>query len=360
MKVRFYLSIPVLWVLAIGIAVATMGEPALAQTCADSSYSYDASCGGNSIVAGSTVTASSTVSVAAKQTAGLVFNRVSSFRASGKAPGNQQSGAGTIKLFELGSGKNAGNSDTPVGIWADGAWSKFDGSKAGSDFDGHAVSGMIGGDVTLDRWIVGLAMGYENTDVDTKFNNGNVSGNGYTVAPYAAYRIDNTFSVDALLGFSWLNYDQNRIDPAVGTQVTGSTNANRYFGGANVVGNWSRDQVNLSGKVGTFYLSERQGAFTESDGTAVARQTLNIGTVSVGGRVGYQLDMVEPYVSAEYGYDYRHSEGTYDGENSFGGAVGVALDAGNGFTGTLEGNYNEKDSVTSYGGSLFLRYNLEF
>lgn len=344
------------------LAVTFAGSPVHATSiaCGNSTYSYNSECSGNSAVAGSTVASSSTVSVSATQTAGLVLNRVSSFRAGSSAPGSQQSGAGTLKLLELGSGKNAGNSDTPIGVWINGAWTTFDGTKSGAKFDGDAFSGMIGADVTLDRLIVGLAAGWESSSVDTKFNNGNLDGSGYTVSPYAAYRINRIFSVDGVLGYSRLSYDENRLDPLSNAQISGNTDANRWFGSLNVVANTSHNQFNLSGKVGTFYLSENQDAFTETDGTAVAKQDLTIGTVSLGGRVGYQLDKVEPYISAQYGYDYNGAGGTYDGKNSYGGAVGVQIDAGNGFTGNLEGTASEKDSVTAYGGSLFLRYNLQF
>ncbi|MDZ7737050.1 MAG: autotransporter outer membrane beta-barrel domain-containing protein [Gammaproteobacteria bacterium] len=82
--------------------------------------------------------------------------------------------------------------------------------------------------------LFGIAIGYEHTDIDTGFNRGNVESDGFTIAPYAGFLLDDLLSVDATLGYTRIDVDQFRTDPASGARITSGTISDRWFASANM------------------------------------------------------------------------------------------------------------------------------
>ena len=249
-------------------------------------------------------------------------------------------------MVALGTGSAAGDGDNKIGVWANGSWTRVVGSKSPVKFDGHIWTGMIGGDYMFTKnFIGGLALGYENAEYDTAFNNGNTDSSGYTVAPYIIARINDTFSVDFNVGYTRVDYDLDRLDPVGGAKVTADTDSNRWFGALNLNGDWNIDSVTLGANVGTLYAREDRDGFTESDTTTVLSDNIDIGRVNIGGRAGYLFeDVFEPYVTALFEFDYANEKSAYDDRVGVVFGLGFNVFAGEGFSANVEGTTTEARS----------------
>jgi hypothetical protein len=208
--------------------------------------------------------------------------------------------------FEGGlSGLNAGDDAFPFGAWV--SYSYSDLSSTAYDGNRHTVLGGIDF-APWESTVLGIAVGYEDSDTDTTFNLGELETDGYTIAPYFGYLFTDTWSVNFSFGYSDLEYDQFRTDPITGGRVTSSPDADRWFGmfnlnGLTTYGNWI-----LGGRVGTLWAKSEVDAFVESDTTAVAEARSKLGTWSIGGDAAYSFGEFEPFVSATYEYDYSMTE----------------------------------------------------
>ncbi len=379
---RWRLTVPSL-VLAGPLFVFAGTAQAQTGPCTTAGYSTTYSqCSGNTVKSSSTVTSAEVVRAAVAQTGGLIASRIGALSGGPGAPGFALAPDRHMKILALGnagqkfettdpdmkklekdfgvSGLAAGANKPRLGIWADGAWSRLLFDKADSKFDGEIWSGVVGVDYAFtDRLIIGVAGAYEDQNFDTTFNRGTVDGSGFTAAPYVVYKLHKNFSLDASGGYSWLDYDNTRKDPITSTRITGSTDASRWFGAANLNAGYALDQWRFGGKIGTLYAREKKDAFTESNSVRVGEQTTNVGDVQLGVRLGYVfkvLDGLEPYVSALGRYAYQDG-GSGDNTDAVLG-VGASLRAGPATLGIQGTTVEGRDNTKQYSGSVNLR--LEF
>jgi hypothetical protein len=212
--------------------------------------------------------------------------------------------------FEGGiSGLNAGDGVISYGAWLSYSYSDFDNDLSSTAYDGDRHT-VLGG-VDFAPWentVIGVAVGYEDSDIDTAFNLGNQETDGYTIAPYFGALLTDTWSVNFSFGYSSIDYDQFRTDPTTGTRITSSPDGDRWFGmfnlnGMTTYGNWL-----LGGRVGRLWAKNEIDAFTESNTTAVADFRSKLGTWNIGGDAAYSFGAFEPFVSATYEYDYSMTE----------------------------------------------------
>jgi hypothetical protein len=212
-------------------------------------------------------------------------------------------------MLEGQSGLNAGDGAISYGAWVSYSYSDFDNDLSSTAFDGDRHSVLGGFDFApWQSMVIGIAVGYEDSDIDTTFNLGELETDGYTIAPYFGYLFTDTWSVNFSFGYSNVDYDQFRTAPGTTTRITSSTDADRWFGmfnlnGVTTYGNWI-----LGGRVGTLWARNEVDAFVESDGTAVAEVRSKLGTWSIGGDAAYSFGAFEPFVSATYEHDYSLTE----------------------------------------------------
>ena len=207
------------------------------------------------------------------------------------------------------SGLNAGDGVISYGAWLSYSYSDFDNDLSSTALDGERHSVLGGFDFApWESTVLGIAVGYESSDIDTTFNRGNVEADGYTIAPYFGYLLTDTWSVDFSFGYSSIDYDQFRTAPVTGTRVTSSTDADRWFGAFNLNGVTYYNNWILGGRVGTLWAKNEVDAFTESDTTSVADLRTKLGTWSIGGDVAYSYGDFEPFVRATYEQDYSMTE----------------------------------------------------
>ena len=342
------------------------GRAMAAYSCSGSQQSYNNNCAQEQ--SSNAYTSPQLVGVASRQLAGLISARIESFRAS--AGGlktlalNEQGKLGKGPAIELGTGRGAGSGGNKLGVWADASWSDYKDKNASTKADGNIITGAFGIDYQADpNVVIGLAAGYENTDINTTFNRGNLKADGYTLAPYAVFKLDDMFSVDVNGGYTWLKYDVDRttvsstVGGFTGTKSTGSFDANRLFGSLNVNADYATDGWLLSGTLGTLYASESQDAYTESAGTVRQGASYDVGRAIVGGKVGYDIDGIVPYVKGSYEYDYSRENITVqtgdtkaaNDDDRFVLGAGLSIAPVNGVSGGLEfTSVQGATSVTNY------------
>ena len=269
--------------------------------------------------ASTVATANAVLSTAATASAKLISNRVSA------AVGGQSSFNVAANGFSASTGVAAGNYAGKIGAWISGAWSNLDDSNTDTAFKGDVFSTMVGADYKLtSKTVVGLALGYENIGLDTAYNGyagnkGKLDGDGYTIAPYVGSELVPGVSGNVSVGYTRVNYDTTRYDPASGNKLTGSTDADRYFIDASVSGshtvapNWT-----LYGKTSLFYAHEDKDAFTETETNTAGSSTVgtvanssvnnDFGQAALEARIAYKYQMVEPYALLGVSYDFAKDE----------------------------------------------------
>lgn len=205
-------------------------------------------------------------------------------------------------------GVNAGDGVTiPYGIWGNYSFTDFENDLSSTAIDGSSHSFLGGVDFRIwEKTVVGVAFGFDKSDIDTGFNSGNQNTDTITIAPYFGTVLDDTLSFDFSIGYSNVSYDQFRT--AGITQVTSAPTADRWFGSFNMnaikfVDNWI-----LSGRVGSVYAKSTIKGYTESNGSTVATSRTKVSSVSIGGEAAYILKNWEPFVNVAYQYDYQLKE----------------------------------------------------
>lgn len=204
------------------------------------------------------------------------------------------------------SGRSAGDLSGKLGIWGNYSRTNSDNDLSSTKFDSDLDTFIAGVDYRLtDKAVLGVTLGYENNDIDTDFNGGGQSIDGYTVAPYLGFVVTPSISVDLSAGYSNLDIDQDRL--SAGTRVSSSVDADRPFISGNVNFYRSIENWRLGGRVGYLYTRENQESFTESDGTLNPALNTALGQVRVGGDVGYSISTahgyLEPYATALFEHD---------------------------------------------------------
>ena len=285
--------------LFVGICAASLmlAAPVLAQTTNPSATDETAS---------NVVTSQAVVRELSAMTVGGIAARVGGFL-SPQLLANQGFDPDRASLFaigDIGTGMSAGGGDGRLGIWISGGWSSIEDDLVSTAYDGNLYSALFGADYQMnDRFLAGIALGYESSDIDTTFNTGHSESDGFTIAPYAGYVLNRYFTVDVSGGYTFVNYDPRRT--ASGSSVTGSTDSNRWFIASNVNAYYAIDRITLGGKMGYSYTRENMDGFTESNSTTYTDRDFTIGQFRLGGTVGYQLGKVEPFLLTTYVYDVQ-------------------------------------------------------
>ncbi|MFN0163520.1 MAG: autotransporter outer membrane beta-barrel domain-containing protein [Burkholderiales bacterium] len=215
-------------------------------------------------------------------------------------PGANFGGTGTGR-FQLPGQGQTGLAGAGQPVWN--AWAAYSHSNVAFNFaprqsSGNIEVGMAGVDYTLaSRVIVGVAVAGDRTRIGLNFNGGNVSGSGWTIAPYVGIPLNRNWALDATVGMGRTNVDVNS-GGGTGTyrseRTIGALGAS-YRGGT---GNWQ-----LSGRGGLLFANDRLGSYTLSNGTFISDGKVNVTQLRIGGQAGYNFGGVVPYVGLTYIYD---------------------------------------------------------
>jgi len=206
------------------------------------------------------------------------------------------------------TGLNAGDgTQIPYGVWGNYSYTSYENDLSTTAFEGVSHSFLGGIDFGLwETAIIGVAVGYDNSDIDTTFNGGNQNTNSFTIAPYFGGLLNDTLSVDFNIGYTNVQYDQFRT--ATNTIINSAPRADRWFGAFNLNGIKFVDNWVLGARIGTLYATSVIDGYTESNGTVVSEARSKVGSASIAGDVAYGYKDFEPFLGLSYQYDFSLQE----------------------------------------------------
>lgn len=270
-------------------------------------------------------------------------------------------GGSTHGLNAIGSVLPSAQDPAPrLNVWTRGTFTHFD----GDDFSGDTWNGIAGVDyLVTDTVLIGVLGGYEAGDFTFQSTNGAFDGTGFSAGAYVGVQLADNLVADAFFTQSWLDYDT-----ASGT-ATGSTDAIRSLFSVNLIGHYEvADGFLLEPNVRVFYAHERQDAYTMSNGSAVAANSIDSGRMSLGPRIRYVAEHPDGghwsvHASIHGEYDLSSETQTsatlpdFDRLISARAALGLAATFRNGWMISLDGDIGGlgSGSFTSYTGSGALR-----
>ncbi len=223
------------------------------------------------------------------------------------------------------SGLSAGGSLAGWGVWASYNRSQFDGDApitgavlTTTSYNASQNSFTLGADrLFMDQLLIGLTVSYEDMSANTVFNGGVTENKGITVAPYLAYLINDTFSVDFMTGYAALNYDTTRLDFTNASTINGDFDAHRVFAATNLNALFTPEQWAIAARVGYLYSREEQDDYVETGGAGNARtignRHLDLSQVTIGADIAYSFAQLEPYFTAVYRNDLGRDDGSSAG-----------------------------------------------
>ncbi len=285
---------------------------------------------------------------ASAQVAGLVGSAVSAAIApppppGGVAPVVGYKGNGTEYFNTRQLGVAAGGAPKGLGLWVQGGYTSMDGDDTGGEFDGNVINFLAGVDYKVrPTMVVGVAIGYEDLDIDTSFNNGTFEGEGYGITPYFGVALNDRWSLQMLAGWTTVEYDTTSNFGA----ITSTFDADRLYGSATVSGSFKvTNNIHIAPKASVLYLTEDQDGFTDSAGNVSAGSTIDLGRLSAGGTISYLAGKVTPFVRILGEYDFVKEDGVALGNGNFSSddkaglnaTLGLNLNMGNGWSGNVEG-----------------------
>jgi len=218
------------------------------------------------------------------------------------------------------SGMSAGNSFSGWGIWASYNNSGFDADlpinslvQPIASYDAKQHNVMIGADkLLMGKLVIGLALGYEDTDIATAYNGGNNEIEGFSVVPYFAYLINDVFSIDAAAGYTTLDYNTDRIDNVSGGTIVGEFDADRWFITSGINATLVHNQWIFGARAGYLYTEEKQDGYTET-GPNTARiirdRHIDLSQGILALNISYSFGWLEPYAHLAYHNDLGRDEG---------------------------------------------------
>lgn len=206
------------------------------------------------------------------------------------------------------TGLNAGDETSiPYGVWGNYSYTDFENDLSTTAIEGNSHSFLGGVDFQFwENTILGVALGFDKSDVDTTFNSGNQESDTVTVAPYFGAILNDFLSVDFNLGYSNVSYDQFRTSGT--TRINSSPNSSRWFSAVNLNGIHFVDRWIIGGRAGLLFASSKIDSYTESNSNIVTDSRTKVGTMSIGGNVAYSFNDWEPFLNLSYQYDYQLQE----------------------------------------------------
>lgn len=248
-----------------------------------------------------------TVSKAADLTTGIINDRIN--QATTDAGFGLSTASASHQMFAIGNGggKAAGSEPLQWGFWGSFGATWVRDTQPGVDFNGSIISGVGGVDYKALPWLlVGIAGGYEGTNINTFFNSGTQKSGGGVVSLYSAIRLDQDVSFTAQIGRGWLNYWENH------NGVYGAFSGDRWFGAANINVGKRIDNWQLAGSLGYFFFTETQSSYTETNGNFVPTSTPYLGQIRVKGQAGYEFKTdwgsIMPFLAARLEFDTNYSD----------------------------------------------------
>ena len=220
---------------------------------------------------------------------------------------NVQASANGLTL----SGMSAGDGNSmPVGAWVGYSYTDTENDFSTTAFTSTRHSVLFGLDtMPSDDLLLGVSVGIERVDVDTRFNSGEQDLSAITVAPYLGLLINDWLTLDATVGIGNVNNDQFRLQGA--TRIDSEVDSIRWFANTNLAATYTSDALHLTGLAGLLWVTQRDDDFFESNGQFTQDSHYNVGRALLGGEIAYSIGAWEPYASGLFEYDFTSTSQQY-------------------------------------------------
>jgi len=252
-----------------------------------------------------------------RQTIGLVGDRIRTALPRGNFKGlNRNRPVGLAAFSTDGAtddpreGAAGGEEDVNIAAWANFAWTaaNSDDPAFRSDTDSFTTIAGIDTFLTPDL-LAGAAVSVSYSHLETPLKTVDSQEIGFMIAPYAAWALDDIFSIDASLGYG-LFFTENHF---FNESLKGNTKSHRYFLSTSASGLTYWDRFGLQGDVGLFWSQAFQDGYSLSDSTQIAERDSSLGTVFTHVRPSYIVyaeedSSIEPFAAFSYEYDYTRTK----------------------------------------------------
>ena len=222
---------------------------------------------------------------------------------SGEAPSGRRMGGG---FADSGTGAAAGDGENRFGVWSNFSGTGFSESQSAIESSGQIYTFAVGGDYRINDWVMaGLSAGYERQNINTSFNQGTWDSNGAVVSPYVLVQlIPNQLYLDASVGYVGQSIDLSRSNGSINADTTGT----RFFMSSNLTATLDYGNVSVRPTMGAMWMYQGISGYQESGtgGQNVDDTTVHFGRFIAGGQVGYNFESVQPFLMAQYQYDYKY------------------------------------------------------
>ena len=263
------------------------------------------------------------------------------------------SSAHALLMMALGDSGLAG-----LNSWLALSRSDFDSDVRGARYDAQADNLQVGADRMLGQdWLLGIAVGAENTETQTRYNGGGQQTDGFTLTGYASHWLDEACSLNFMLGYASLSTDQTRIDPDESNPGNPAIGRASYDA-SRLLADFSGSLLRQSGRwiggsrLGLLYARESIDAYTETglnSPRSVGKSQPELLQFHVSGEATRSFRHLDVYGLMGYRYDISRDEGQVAGGLPAGQektvpddkdevelALGARMFRGNGFAASLE------------------------
>jgi hypothetical protein len=266
-------------------------------------------------------------------------NRIRSVLRGGGNRGLQPSNKGlTLSGMSAGEGYSA-----PVGAWFGYSYTGAENDFSTTAFKSKRHSVLFGLDtLPADDLLLGVSVGLERSELDTRFNGGEQSITAFTLAPYLGLILNDWLTIDASAGISDVKNDQFRTSGAA--RISSDVDSYRLFANVNLAASQSFDALRVTGLAGLLWATQRDDEFVESNGRVTQKARSNVGRSLLGGEIAYSAGAWEPYASGLLEYDFTTTSQEFaagvlapaDDRSDLLLSVGLRYFGNNAFSGSLE------------------------
>src|SRR5438309_4145878 len=162
------------------------------------------------------------------------------------------------------SGGGSGSGGSPQSLWISSTTDSLENTFSRTAFYGATQNVLAGYDITRsNKYVLGIAGGYEASNFVTKFNSGNEKTGGYNLNPYFAWLISGAWSLDLIAGYGKFSTDQSRtVGTGAGTSaaVDSDFSSKRGFASTNLTKVWTPGNWKLTGSLGLLWSKRDQHA----------------------------------------------------------------------------------------------------
>jgi hypothetical protein len=200
-------------------------------------------------------------------------------------------------------------------VWVDVRGTNWNSSGAATDIRGEQVNVLTGITRRFTRNVVaGVYGGYESFKFTSDAITGRLKGDGGTIGSYVGWRIFDGVRFDAAFGYSQIGYS---VSAAImpGMIANANLTGDRWLVTAGLTGDYVWRAFTFEPSARVYWLTEKEGAYTDNFGNVQASRSFTTGRASVGNKVIAPASTYGTFAIAPYAGFYGDYYFTSDDSN---------------------------------------------